>query len=133
MSESLTIPEPQPLENTEDANVFKFELHYDLYPRTVREILHEIFKDLASSTPVHNWDNKLTTNPLDSLAGVARSYMLANHDLNFHTLLGHSSVEEVFTARGVNHLSPAMEGPLDIRSHLFFNKVLVLNLNNYNI
>lgn len=101
---------------------FNFELYYGLSSRTVRDVLDEILGDLVSHTYIHNWDDKSITTPLHTLAGVARSYLNANH-LSLNTLLGLTSVEEILTIRGVNHARPAMQEAADIESHLFFSKV----------
>jgi hypothetical protein len=118
---SSSAHEQRMLQDTEELS-FDFELHYGLSSRSVREVLDEILGDLASRTHIHDWDKKLIADPLETLAGVVRSYLNASH-LDLNTLLGRSSVEDVLTVRGVNHVRPAMQEAAKIESYLFFSKV----------
>ena len=125
MSDATTARE-RTLQDTEDTEEpsFNFELHYGLSSGSVRDVLDEILEDMASFTHIHDWDKKLITSPLGKLVGVARRYVKAN-DLSLNTLLGHSSVEEILTVHGVNHVQPAMQHTAKTASCLFFNKVRV--------
>lgn len=121
MAETTTADEiesPQDMESS----MFDFELHYGLFTDSVRDVLDEVLGDIASSTHIHNWDKKLITSSMHSLAGVVRSYLNDTH-LSMNTLLGFSSVEEVFTVHGINSLWPVMQEAAKIESYLFFSKV----------
>ncbi|EHK22977.1 uncharacterized protein TRIVIDRAFT_222235 [Trichoderma virens Gv29-8] len=123
MARSIPTTDWQRLSETKEPSV-DFELHYGLSSRSVRGVLDEILSDMARHTPIHNWDDKLITKPLETLARVVRSY-LSTHNFMLNTLLGYTSVEEVLTVSGTNHVRPAMQGANDIdqiESHLFFGK-----------
>lgn len=121
MSDATTAQGQRAQQDPEEPS-FKFELHYGLSSKSVRDVLDEVLRDFASFTHIHNWDKKLIANPLETLAGVVRSYLKTSY-LELNTLLDHSSAEEVLTIRGVNHVRPAMQEAAKIENYLFFSMV----------
>ena len=116
-------PAPSPPRQLETGGPwFDFELHYGLSSRSVKQVLEEILEDLATYTPIHNWDNKFMIRPLEKLTGAVRGY-ISKRDFDFNTLLGFAHVEEVWAVDGANHVRPAMQQAADVGSHLFFSKV----------
>jgi hypothetical protein len=121
MSDATTAQGQRALQDLEEPS-FNFELHYGLSSKSVRDVLDEILRDLASFTHIHNWDKKLIASPLETLAGVMRSYLKTSY-LELNTLLDHSGAEKVLTVRGVNHVRPAMQEAAKMEKYLFFSKV----------
>jgi hypothetical protein len=103
--------------------LFDFELHYDLSVQSVRVVLIQILEDLLSHRQLHNWDEKLATNPLKALRAIAHCYLSTNYDSSINILLSHANVHEVMMVDGVNKMRPAIQEAGDIYSHLFFSKV----------
>jgi hypothetical protein len=101
---------------------FEFECHYGNVEKCVRYFLEDILSDFSTYKQIHDWDCKLVTFPLETLATIARQYTRGNdHSLNM--LLNHSMVEEVLTVDGINYPQPAMQVAGDIESFMLFTKV----------
>jgi hypothetical protein len=124
--------------NLEDTNWtgFDFELHYGITSGNVREVLDEILGDTATHTQIHDWDKKFTVSAFQVLSRLVRGFLDSSR-LGFNTLLGSSSVEEVFTIEGINYLRPAIHEAADIDNYLFFSKVrdyrVLFSQETYNI
>ena len=103
---------------------FDFELHYELYSRSVRDVINEILRDMVTYRHIHDWDRKLITSPHETLAGVVRKFLYAN-DLSLNTSLNYSRVEEVVTIEGRNYIRPAIQDANDMGNYLSFNKVRI--------
>lgn len=106
-------------------NLYAFEQHYGSSSTSVRDVLSEILNDMIYFKHVHRWDDKLFVPPIKQLSTAIRKYLNSN-GLNLNFLLAYSTVEEVLTRGGINHVYRAMAHPGDIERHLFF---LAVSLN----
>ena len=87
-------------------------------------LLWEILQSI-SSQHIHNWDDKLTTSPLQALRKIGLRSWRENH-CNLSHLQADSLVDEVFPVNEAdrNPLAPAApEKEAAIDSYLFFTKV----------
>lgn len=119
---SLDQPGEADLQQTDkdkQKNPRDFEQHYGSSSTSVRDILNEILEDMIYFKHVHRWDDKLFVPLVKQLSAAIRKYLNSN-SLNLNFLLAYSTVEEVLTRGGINHVYRAMAHPGDIERHLFF-------------
>jgi hypothetical protein len=101
-------------------DLFDFALHYcGRGEGNVRQILDSVANDILSYKYLHDWDEDLTPNAVKILATFAKETLArarldtASYMVNFNT------VNEVYTAGGVNYRRPALRNPSDVTSQLF--------------
>ena len=96
-----------------------FQLHLDV-PNgdNITELLRIIDQDLSSQTFIHDWDRKLSVDPVKSLLSSVRSELSGYTTKSDSYILNHSIVDRVCTINGVNHRRYLATGYHDVSNHL---------------
>lgn len=102
----------------------EFELHYDLDNRpSAINILNTIVQELSSHRSIHDWDEKLVSEPVKKLAIFAQRELIS---LGFDTgsyMVNYAAVDEVRTVCGVNYRQSAFSDPSQVGHNFFTGKV----------
>lgn len=97
------------------------EPHYGLLQSSVRSVLEEILTEMATSTSLHTWDQKLFVSPLGALEKAVRQLLTERPDLDMTSILTGTAVEAIAS----NRRSTVRKSPLhgDVPHMLFFTRV----------
>jgi hypothetical protein len=101
-----------------------FKFHYDIFSDgSVKRILDIVVDGLLSHKYLHDWDEKLVSNPVKDLAIFAKAELGQNRVNSASYMVNFNIVQEVHTVDGTNHRRPAPRNPSDVASQLFPSKV----------